>query len=246
MYPKTLKEARVLVSAVYSFAKKAPHVTTVVCPPAVFLPIFSLRGKGVSFGAQDIDDELVGSKTGHISAPQVASVGAAHVIIGHAECRSPKKSTGDHVVGDTNEDIGRKLFTALTTGLTPILCIGEQARDKEGRYIGVLREQLRAAFTPVPLHLRTKVIIAYEPLYAIGAPQPPATAEIHQSLLAIKKILLEDYGGSVARVTPLLYGGAVAGENVRELVVSIPELSGFLVGRASVDVSKFKDLVRGL
>jgi triosephosphate isomerase len=247
MYPKTTKEARQLVGAVYGFAKKAPHVTCIVFPPAVFVSLFALRAKGVSFGVQNIDHDIVGSKTGEVSAAQAASVGAKYVIIGHAERRAPKDVSGEKAgAGETNADTGRKMFAALTLGLTPVLCVGEQVRDKEGRYIDHIREQIRAALTPVPPHLRSKIIIAYEPLYAIGAPKPPAADEIHQSLLAIKKILLEDYGGSVARLVPLLYGGAVSGDNIRSLAVTIPELSGFLVGRASVDVEKFKELVMGL
>jgi triosephosphate isomerase (TIM) len=237
MYPKTLKEARELVGAVYAFSKKSPHVSNVVFPPAVFLPVFSMRAKGVAFGVQNIDHEIVGSKTGEISGAQAASVGAKYVIVGHAERRAR---------GETNTDTGNKMFTALTVGLTPILCVGESVRDKEGRYIDFIREQIKAALVNVPLHLRSKIIIAYEPLYAIGAAKPPEIADIHQSLLAIKKILLEDYGGSVARVVPLLYGGAVSGDNARTLAVSIPELAGFLVGRASVDKEKLKDLMSDL
>lgn len=252
MYPKTLKEARQLVGQVYAFSKKAPHMSCVVLPPAVFLPVFSVRAKGsVEFGIQNIDSDIVGSKTGEVSGAQAVSVGASYALIGHAERRAAKDmecETGacKAGTGETNADVGRKMFAALTLGLTPILCVGEQVRDKDGRYLDFIREQIRAALALVPLHLRSKIIIAYEPLYAIGAPKPPATAEIHQSLLAIKKILLEDYGGSVARVVPVLYGGAVAGDNIRELAVSIPELSGFLVGRASVDIEKFKDLTKSL
>jgi triosephosphate isomerase (TIM) len=237
MYPKTAKEAKELVSTVYQFAKKAPHISCVVFPPAVFLPIFSLRAQGVAFGIQNIHAEIVGSNTGEVSAAQAASVGATYALVGHAERRAQ---------GETNEDVGKKVYTALTTGLTPLVCVGEHTRDKKGEYLEEIRTQITAAFLLVPIHLRTKVAIAYEPLYAIGAPQPPAVNEIHQSLLAIKKILLEDYGGSVARVVPLLYGGAVSGDNIRTLALSIPELAGFLVGRASVDIEKLKELVGGL
>jgi triosephosphate isomerase len=247
MYPKTVKEARQLVGAVHTFSKKAPHVTTIVCPPSIFLPLFSTRAKGVVFGVQNIDAEIVGSKTGEVSGAQAISVGAKYVILGHAERRAQKDDTGEKAgSGETNSEIGRKMFTALTLGLTPILCVGESVRDREGKYLDFIREQIITALALLPLHLRSKIIIAYEPLYAIGAPKPPAAVDIHQSLLAIKKILLEEYGGSVARVVPLLYGGAVAGDNIRELAISIPELSGFLVGRASVDTEKFKELTKGM
>jgi triosephosphate isomerase (TIM) len=237
MQPKTLKEARVLISRVYVESKKNPHVVSIVCPPAVFLPIFSLRGKGVAFGLQDMHTEVVGPHTGCISGAQAASVGVTYVIIGHAEVRAR---------GDTPGTIAHKVFNALSVGLTPILCIGEKERDMQGVYLQTLRADITSCMSLLPLHMRSKLVIAYEPLYAIGADHPPATDEIHQTLLSIRKILLEEYGGSVARVVPLLYGGAVTGSSARDIIMRVPECAGFLVGRASVDKDALGELYRML
>lgn len=237
MYPKTLKEARALIALLSVAAKRLAHVTIVVCPPALFLPLFSLRSQRVRFGAQSIDGDVVGSKTGEISGAQVASVGGEYTLVGHAERRAR---------GETDYDVGAKVFTALSVGLTPIVCVGESKRDARGEYIDVLKEQVRSALAPVPNHLRSKVLIAYEPVYAIGAAHPPSVSEIHHALLVIKKVLHDEYGASIGRVVPLLYGGAVDARSVREIALSIPELSGFLVGRASVHREALQALLTAL
>jgi triosephosphate isomerase len=135
---------------------------------------------------------------------------------------------------------------ASTSGLTPILCVGEKARDTQGLFLKEVAEQITLGMSLLPQQYRSKIIIAYEPVYAIGAPKPPSEADIHHMILSILKSLTQTYGASVARMIPVLYGGAVDATSAPHLLQAIPELRGFLVGRASVDAEKWRDLIHSL
>lgn len=240
MYPQTIEEARAISRRVDSLLKHVKHMRFVICPPAVFLADIAraaAKKKIVLVGVQHIHAELEGAHTGEISAGQAHSVGARYAIVGHAERRA---------LGETNIETGKKVFMALTSGLTPILCVGEKERDSQGLFLKTVATQITEGMSLVPQHHRGRVVIAYEPVYAIGAPKPPQESEIHHMILAIRKTLTQTYGASVARNVPLLYGGAVDATSAPQLLHNIPELQGFLVGRASVDIQKCSDLIQSL
>ncbi len=240
MYPQTIEEARAISRRVDSLLKQVKHMKFVVCPPAVFVADIaraSARKKLAHTGVQNIHTELEGAHTGDISAGQAHSAGARYAIVGHAERRA---------LGETNAETAKKVFMALTSGLTPILCVGEKERDAQGTFLKTVASQVTEGMALVPQHHRGRVIIAYEPVYAIGAPKPPQESEIHHMILAIRKTLTQTYGASVARNVPLLYGGAVDATSAPQLLQAIPELQGFLVGRASVDMQKCSDLIQSL
>jgi triosephosphate isomerase len=149
-------------------------------------------------------------------------VGSTHVLIGHAERRA---------AGMSNEQVGKVTHRVLSSGVTAIVCVGEGARDDHGEYLNQVRAQLHAALQGVlPKYLK-KVVIAYEPVWAIGASQPMSPHEMHQMAIYIKKTLAEMYGKAVS--VPVLYGGAITADSVSEMVVR-GGVDGLLVGRASL------------
>lgn len=234
MNPRTLKEARRITQATKKAIEKHRGVRGVIAPPAVFLRDLAgrSRSKKVMFGAQNIHWEKEGSHTGEHSPPQMKEAGAKYVIIGHAERRA---------LGETDEDVRKKVAAALDAKLTPILCFGESKRDEEGAYLSVLAEQLRVGLADVPKEKSKRVIVAYEPVWAIGAEAAMDAHAVHETALYIKKILTGEYGTG-ASLPRILYGGSVNEENASELL-SHGEIDGFLVGRASADPEQVSALI---
>jgi triosephosphate isomerase len=150
-------------------------------------------------------------------------------------------------MGDTDAIVAEKLAHALIHGLTPILCIGESERDGEGRYLNIIREQVTRALTPLSPKDRSKVIIAYEPIWAIGksADQAIGPNDLAEMVLYIHKVVAELLPGKSSSRSLILYGGAVDVVNIRNLAAS-SRVSGFLIGRASVDPVTFADLAKQL
>jgi len=214
-------------------------VTIVLAPPAPFLGAFALRNKSaVAFAAQDISATTGGAKTGEATAQAYAAAGVAYAIIGHSERR---------IAGDTDAIVAEKLSHALAHGLIPILCIGEQERDGEGRYLSFIREELTAATQSLAPKERTEVIVAYEPIWAINKDASSAIGpnNLTEMILYIRKVLAELLPGKSSVHTPILYGGSVEPSNARDLAVN-SGIDGFLVGHASVDPRAFTLLVKQL
>jgi triosephosphate isomerase (TIM) len=240
MYPQTIDQARGHIRSLHAYLGTQKHLSITLCPPAVFIADLSRVAqlkKKILIGVQHIHGEAEGAFTGEVSAQQAYSSGARVAIVGHAERRK---------VGETNADTAKQVFMSATSGLVPVLCVGESARDAQGVFLKTVAAQITEGLSLLPQQMRGGVVIAYEPVYAIGAPKPPAEDEIHHMILAIKKVLVQTYGASVARSNRILYGGAVDATNATGLLTAIPDLSGFLVGRASVDPEKFQALLISL
>ncbi len=240
MYPESIEEARAIERRSNAILKTKKHITCVLCPPALFVADIARaasRKKIVHIGVQNIHADHEGAHTGDVSAAQAHSVGSRYVLVGHAERRA---------LGETDIECAKKVFMALTTGLVPVLCVGEKERDAHGQFLKNVSAQITEGMSLVPQHLRGRVVIAYEPIYAIGAPKPPQESEIHHMVLSIRKTLTQVYGAAVARNVSVLYGGAVDASTAPQLLHAIPELHGFLVGRASVDAKKWADLIISL
>jgi triosephosphate isomerase len=167
-----------------------------------------------------------------------ATVGATYAIIGHSERRAQ---------GDINETVALKLAHALASDLTPILCVGEQERDREGRYLAFIREEITTALVALTAKERTRIIIAYEPLWAIGKTVENAIAptDLAEMVLYIRKVLAELLPGKNSMRAIVLYGGSVEPGNIRPLAAS-SGIDGVLIGHASVDGQQFTELVRRL
>jgi triosephosphate isomerase len=202
----------------------------VVCPPATLLAqaAWKLNGGKLGLGAQDCHPEASGAFTGDISAPMLKDAGAAYVIVGHSERR-----THHH---ETDQLVRAKAEAALKAGLTPIICIGEtQAEREAGRQAAVVIRQLRRSLPPGATS--ETVVIAYEPVWAIGTgltPTPGDIAVVHNGLRA----LLTEIGGPSSAKTRILYGGSVKPANARELL-ELDNVDGALVGGASLKATDF-------
>ena len=237
MNPKTFKEARALFEATKKAADLAKNVTIVVAPPSLYLRELrsGYRGKRLSFGMQNAHFESKGSFTGELSIVQSKDAGATYVIIGHAERRA---------MGETNDETRQKVAAAVNGSMAAILCVGEAERTHEGDYFEFIKAQLKAGFADVPLAKLGKVIIAYEPVWAIGATESMNPRDMHEMAIFIRKTLVELYGekGMTVRI---LYGGSIDAENASAMLTG-GDVAGLLVGRASTDPATLTELVRAI
>ncbi len=237
-YVEELAKAKKLFATSKRLAK-ATRTTIVLAPPAPLLGALALRNKSkVAFSAQDVSVTDGGARTGEIIAQVYSAAGATYAIIGHSERRA---------VGDTDTTVAIKLAHSIAQGLSPILCVGEKERDVEGRYLAIIREELTLAIEPLAPKDRMKVIVAYEPLWAIGKDAEHAIGQndLAEMVLYIRKVLAELLPGESTRNSLILYGGSVEPGNVRDLA-GASGVDGFLIGHASVDSRMFSLLVKQL
>lgn len=210
----------------------------VVCPPFVDLPaaVEAAKGSNLSIGAQDMHWEKEGAFTGEISSGMLLAVGCTHVIIGHSERRQ--------YFGETDDTVNLKLKAALEAGLTPIVCVGEVLEEREaGLTDDVLRRQCLRAFHAISAKKAAKLVVAYEPVWAIGTGKtatPQLAADAHQ---LIRSEAAKAFGEKLADSLRILYGGSVKPENATTLM-SEEEIDGALVGGASLDPKSFAAIVK--
>lgn len=237
-----LQQGRQLIADVVAGLKSLADrggVEVAVCPPLLYLfPLAeSLTGSPVRLGAQDVYHENAGAFTGEVSAAMVAETGARYVILGHSERR--------HTIGHLEDDrmINLKVKAVRATGLTPILCVGETlAERKAEQTLDVLTFQLTAALVGVPIRDAEELVIAYEPVWAIGTGQnatPAQAQEAHAHLRAQLRKLI----GDVADGVRMLYGGSVKPDNAKEIMTQ-PDVDGGLIGGASLKADSFLGIVR--
>ena len=209
-----------------------------VCPPCVDLPsaLEAAKGSNIAIGAQNLHWEKEGAFTGEISAGMLVELGCTHVIIGHSERRQ--------YFAETDDTVNRKLKTALEAGLTPIVCVGEVLEEREaGLTEDVLRRQCLRAFHKVSTKKAGKLVIAYEPVWAIGTGKTatPQMASVSHNL--IRGEAAKTFGEEFAQELRILYGGSVKPENVQALMAE-EEIDGALVGGASLDPTSFAAIVK--
>jgi triosephosphate isomerase len=230
MNPSTLEEASRLIKGI---ERKIPKgVTAVACPPSVYLSSLTKRGKksSLAFGVQNLFYESAGAFTGEISAKMAWSAGADYSIVGHSERRA---------AGESNDVVSKKIVASVKTGLMTILCIGEKERDVHGHYLSYLKAQILESIEGLSAAGVAKLIIAYEPVWAIGAQSKGAmeVRDLHETTLFIKKVLHEKFGKKALAI-PLLYGGSVDPANASALITD-GKVDGFLVGRDSLKPESF-------
>ncbi len=210
------------------------RIDVAVCPPAVYLfPVANaIEGSPIQLGAQHIYHETEGAFTGEMSAEMVADVGAKYAIIGHSERR--------HTIGHLEDDrmMNRQVRAALRAGLTPILCVGETLAEREAsRTLEVLTFQLVAGLIGIELDNTDSLVIAYEPVWAIGTGET-ATPEQAQEAQAHLRAKLREIAGPVAEVIRILYGGSVKPDNAGDIMAH-PDVDGGLIGGASLKADSF-------
>ncbi len=215
----------------------------VLCPPAVYLEKFikTIKNKGVEFGLQNCFWEIKGSFTGEVSPEMIKTTGGKFVILGHSERRK--------YLGETNQMIAKKISASLKVGIFPVLCIGEELNDrKRGLTLKVISRQLEECLFFLTETKLEKIIICYEPIWAISSNQPnflPTSNDVLEAKLLIRKILVSKYGRKKAEEVPILYGGSVNTKNVKEVCLE-PGMNGVLVGNTSLfpyDLIKLVEMV---
>lgn len=217
--------------------RKILDAKIVLCAPDVHLEYFvkKLKLKTISIGAQNLFWEDRGSFTGEVSAPMLKGLGVEFVIIGHSERRK--------YFGETSVSANAKIKAALKSNLAPIYCVGETFDDREtGRTASVIIEQIKDGFADISSVKASSIIIAYEPVWAIGGDKIPSSDEILEVRILLKKILAETYGIAVAEKIKILYGGSVKAATVKQACLD-PKMDGVLVGRESLIPLEFMNIV---
>src|SRR5947209_17721604 len=234
---KTARQAEEFVSQFLPLVLDHTRDDIVICPPFTALPAVAeaTRGSRVAVGAQDMFWEKEGAYTGELSAGMLLAAGCTHVIIGHSERRQ--------YFGETDDTVNRKLRAALAAGLKPIVCVGEVLQEREaGLTRQVLERQCNLAFSDISGVEAAPLIVAYEPVWAIGTGKtatPQMASEAHE---VIRAQAAKALGDETAQALRILYGGSVKPENANALMSKM-EIDGALVGGASLDPKSFSAIV---
>lgn len=234
MNVETLAEAKDIVRKVKIKTAKIRKTEVVFCPPYIYIPaLLSAHSGKYKLGAQNIFQEQDGAYTGEISVNQLKQFGISYIIVGHSERRK---------MGETDEIVSKKIQAVLRGGMKPILCIGESVHDEEGEYLNFIKNQITKALTGISKGIISDVIIAYEPIWAVGAKSAMSPRDIHETTLYIKKCLREMFGSYSESVT-ILYGGDVTIENSKAIIAE-GFVDGLLVGRESLIASDFSEIIK--
>jgi len=227
MNPLSLKEAKALFEAVRKGVKSVKNADIVVCPPSVYLPLF----KGLVLGAQNCSWEEEGAYTGEISPLMLRDIKVDYVVIGHSERRKYFR--------ETDQEVNKKIRKAIDVGLRVVLCVGETAEERtQGKKSQVLKSQLENGLDKVTKEGMKSVIVAYEPIWAIGTGNNCSTDETMSSVLSIRQMLTNLYNRDLADKTKVLYGGSVNGGNSGSYIKE-SGANGLLVGGASLKADEF-------
>jgi len=235
---KTLPEAVELAGELKKQVGNVNNVDVVLCPP--FPMLFSvgeiIKDSNIKLGAQNLFWEEQGAFTGEVAAPMLASVGCQFVIVGHSERRK--------YFGETNQTVNRRIKAALKFGLTPILCVGETLEQREaGSMETVVTTQVKEGLADFSADEVAKMVIAYEPVWAIGTGRnatPEQAVEVHS---LIRELLKSQYGADLANKFRIQYGGSVTPQNANELLQE-EEIDGALVGGASLKADSFVAIIK--
>jgi triosephosphate isomerase len=237
MNPQKTVEAKKVFTGTKKGAHKVKGVEVVVCPPYVFLPELAkeLKSTKVKLGVQDIFYKDKGAFTGEVSADMVKGYKATYAILGHSERRE---------LGEDNELVADKVESAIVNGFAAVLCVGERERNDDGQYYQFVGEEIRSAIARLKRKDLAKLVIAYEPIWAIGksADEAMQPGDLFEMVLFIRKILTEKFGRAPAGRIPILYGGSVKADNT-EAFIQQGGVDGLLVGSASLDPKEFTNII---
>ncbi len=239
MYPATAVEAKAIFLSTKRQIQKYKKTKVIICPPFIFTgALTALRGKSKSIllGAQNSFFEDEGAYTGEVSPKQLASLSISHVILGHSERRA---------LGESDEMISQKINMASKNKLTSILCVGERTRDEAGAYFKEVSAQLRNSLFGFPKNQSKYLIVAYEPVWAIGkhAIRPATPSDFQEMSILIRRYLVEHFGKVAGFRIPILYGGSVDEKNAVGFLRD-GGANGLLVGRVSLDAQKFNTILQ--
>lgn len=237
MNPSTPRQALRLANGVGRGLKNVRNVEVVLAPPFVFLSHVSssmLRASRFKLGAQDCFYVKTGAYTGEISPLQLKALGVGLVIVGHSERRE---------LGETNEIVRKKLKAALESGMHAVLCVGEKERERDVVFPKIIRDELREGLKKIKKSLLKNLIIAYEPIWAIGTGRADTSESVYEMSILIRRELYRTLGKRIAAKIPILYGGSVEERNAEDFVKK-GAVDGLLVGGASLNAKKFVKIVK--
>jgi triosephosphate isomerase len=236
MNPMTLSQAEKLFAGIAKSISNIKKTQVVICPPFVYIENLKKLSRKISLGAQNSFWAGEGAFTGEVSPDMLYDIGARYVILGHSERRA---------LGETDENINKKIKAALGAGLVPILCVGENIRDESHSYFSLVKNQLEACLAGVSKSFISKIIIAYEPVWALSSTPNRKDATAADSLemaIFIRKILSDKFGLESAK-TRIIYGGSVSNKNAGDFLEH-GGVDGLLPGKASLDAKKFIDILK--
>ena len=209
----------------------------ILCVPYtdLFYTLLHVQGTNIKVGAQNLHWEEKGAYTGEVSAPMLKSIGVEYVIIGHSERRQ--------YFAETDETVNKKIKSALKYGLKPIVCVGESLEQREnGTTEKVISNQIQKAFDEIPVEELNKIIIAYEPIWAIGTGKTATKEQANETIKQIRNELAKIYGENEANNAIIQYGGSVKATNAKELF-EMSDIDGGLIGGASLKAEEFSKIV---
>ena len=217
MNPSTLDDAKRIIKKTRRVAGNLKNTEVVACPPFVFIPVaISKRDPNtLKIGAQTVSSEDGGAHTGEVSVTMLRDIGVKYVIAGHSE----------------------------EVGMNAILCIGEKVRDEGGAYLDTLKEQIKNSLANIPQNKARNIVLAYEPVWAIGAKEAMKPEQVYEMSLFVKKVFSDVFSQDQAMKVSVLYGGAVNFRNAAE-IVRTGQVDGLLIGRESVNLPGFIELLK--
>ncbi len=234
---KTVHDTVVYVKEFRSLVKDIEDVEIVLAPPfmAVYAAAEAARNSNIGVAAQNLHWERDGAFTGEISGPMIKEAGAEYVIIGHSERRT--------LFGETDQSVNRKIGAAIAAGLVPIVCIGETLTEREaGETLSVLDRQIKTGFDGITGEQVGALVIAYEPVWAIGTGRTATADQAQEAHAHIRQRLRQWFGAPAADECHVIYGGSVKPDNTKDLIAQ-PDVDGALVGGASLDIKSFFEIV---
>ena len=234
---KTPADGVALAQDLVAAVGRQVDVDIVVCPPFTALESVgrALEGSQVKLGAQNMHFEASGAFTGEVSAPMLRALFATHVILGHSERRT--------LFGETDELVNRKVLAAFKNQLRPILCVGETLAEREaGATLRVVQAQTERALEGVSKDMAASLVVAYEPVWAIGTGKVATTDQAQEVHAFIRGLLVKLFGDAVAQKVRILYGGSMKPANAPELLAQ-KDIDGGLIGGASLEARSFVELI---
>ena len=235
---KTAADGAALTTEILAAVGRETSVDVVLCPPFTALESVgrALDGQALKLGAQNMHPEKNGAFTGEISAEMLRGLFVTYVILGHSERRT--------YFGDTDAFVNKKTLAALANQLKPILCVGETLAEREGgSTLAVVKKQLEAGLLGVTAEQLNSVVIAYEPVWAIGTGKVATTAQAQEVHAYIRELLTTLYGAPLAQKVRILYGGSMKPSNAPELLAQ-KDIDGGLIGGAALEAKSFVELVK--
>lgn len=239
-----IEAADALVGGILAgLAKRGGNVQcdVLVCPPFTAIQSVGKRiaGSAIKLGGQNMSEHTPGAHTGEITGQMLTNIGCSFVILGHSERRS--------MYGEDSQLVSRKMASAYRDGLTPIVCVGETLQEREsGKTLDVIRDQVSAIFPNLPADTakREQLVLAYEPVWAIGTGKTASPEQAQEVHAFIRKMLVDQLGGGVANKVRILYGGSVKPDNAK-VIFSKPDVDGGLIGGAALKPEDFLGIIDG-